>query len=849
MPGSVSITTIPSELIDTEPIAWATSRLRAATEAAEGTQQLDLALRLSESSPLEGYAVTAGSSPGSIEIVGDAPGLRHGLGELADRIEAGEAPIDAGQRAIGLSESAAMPVRSIARSFSSVDEDLPWFRDQDFWRGYLDWLAACRFSRFHLALGMQYNYGADKHGATDNYLCFAYPFLLDVDGYDVRAEGVDADERAKNLEALQFIARETKRRGMWFQLGLWNHAYDYGRDSVHRFPIVGLTPENHADYSGDALAELLRGCPDIDGLTLRVHYEGGIADEAHEVFWDRVFAGASSVGRDIEVDMHAKGVDQPLIDAIQKPGLHPVLSAKYWAEHMGLPYHQTSIRNREAAKPLPPGHSLKGITEFSRRFTRYGYADFLDDDRQTDLVFRIWPGTQKLLLWGDPAIAAGYGRLSTFGGALGVDVCEPLFFKGRKGSGEPGKRDPYADPDLQLGREDWKKYRYSYLLWGRLLYNPNTPAEVWQRFLRSEYGVLAADVEGALSPLSRILPLVTVVHGVGGSNNGNWVEMAVSLPISTATDPGHFGSDTERPPIWETVSAFDPTLFATIGEFADNLVAGTPTAKYTAVDVAQWLDQMVDAADPHLAALRAANSTDPQARRTLLDADVLACLGRYFAAKFKAAADYAIYRRTHDRRYLERAVGEYRVGRDYYAEIPKIVDGVYQNDLKFGPEVSEHGHWSANVDAIDADLSNLERELDEDVSNAAADRLLAPAGRLNTLTWRHKRPERFERGQELRLEIDTADTPEIVAAILHYRHVNQAESFKTRAMEPNTAGFVGTIDGSYTDKPYGLMYFFEIRDADGATAIYPGLNDELSDQPYVTVFSSAAPKSAQLSTV
>ena len=99
------------------------------------------------------------------------------------------------------------------RSFSSVDEDLPWFHDRQFWTDYLDWIARCRFSRFHLALGMQYNYGADRHGATDNYLCFAYPFLFDVDGYDVRAEGVGAAEQQRNLETLRFIAAESKRRG------------------------------------------------------------------------------------------------------------------------------------------------------------------------------------------------------------------------------------------------------------------------------------------------------------------------------------------------------------------------------------------------------------------------------------------------------------------------------------------------------------------------------------------------------------------------------------------------------------------------------------------------------------
>src|SRR5690606_23332424 len=147
---------------------------------------------------------------------GSAVGAGHGLIGLADQI-ALQGSVDAAvNRLDGQRAAAAMPTRGIMRSFSSVDEDLPWFHDQQFWTEYLDWIARSRFSRFHLALGMQYNYGADRHGATDNYLCFAYPFLLEVDGWDVHAEGVSAEERARNLQILKFVAAETRRRGLKF---------------------------------------------------------------------------------------------------------------------------------------------------------------------------------------------------------------------------------------------------------------------------------------------------------------------------------------------------------------------------------------------------------------------------------------------------------------------------------------------------------------------------------------------------------------------------------------------------------------------------------------------------------
>lgn len=772
---------------------------------------------------------------GSITIAaGGAPGAAYGLVGLGDRVSlrgSWEAALDGITDAGG---GPAVPVRGIVRSFSSVDEDLPWFRDRDFWTEYLDWIAEARFNRFHLALGMQYNY-SERRGATDNYLCFAYPFFLSVEGWDVTASGVADEERSENLAMLQFISAETKRRGMSFQLGLWNHAYDHGWGSQHRYEILGLTPKTHADYCAAALAELLGECPDIDGLTFRVHYEGGINDQDHEIFWDKVFAAASASGRSLEIDMHAKGVDQVLLDAVAKPGLRPILSAKYWAEHQGLPYHQASIRQREEAKPVPPGHEMSGLTEFSRRFTRYGYADFLSEDRQVDLMFRVWPGTQKLLLWGDPELAAGYGRLATFGGSRGVDVCEPLFFKGRKGSGRPGHRDPYVNHDLQLGLRDWTKYRYTYLLWGRLLFNPDAPADEWRAYLAATYGEYGCNVERALAPLSRVLPLVTVVHGVGGSNNGYWPEVYTNLPITAGGDPAHYGGDTQSPPVWGSVSPFDPTTFYIIDEYAKDLVNGTVGARYTPWEVAEWLEGFTSQAEQDLNALRSVSDGDAQFRRTLIDLEVLNCLGRFFAAKFRSATQYGVYKEGGSVAALRSAVAENAKARDAFAAIPAYVEGVYQKDLKFGEGHSEHGHWSDRLPGIENDLRVMEAELEGGPQESTTP---APAHlqRPGSSGISHTCPLSFSRGENLQLTVESQDAG-VLGVQLHYRHVNQAERFDSVTMRRAGDAFEGLVPAAYTQSTYPLMYFFEVDRGDEGRTLHPRFNAALSNQPYYVVAS------------
>ncbi|WP_129669275.1 hypothetical protein [Phytoactinopolyspora endophytica] len=778
----------------------------------------------------------------------DDVGFTYALTEIGERLAAG----GLGDFTPGPQQTQrpAVPVRGIQRIFASVGEDSAWLHDRAFWTDYLDHVATQRFNRFHLAFGMQYNYGTgvESRTASDNYLCFAYPFLLDVPGFHVRAQGVTAAERDRNLAALAHIAGETRRRGMSFQLGLWNHAYDYGYDSRHWYPILGISPEIHADYCAAAIRMLLAQIPEIDGLTFRVHYEGGIHDQGHEVFWEKVFHAVSEAGRPLQVDMHAKGIDQAILDAVDKPGIRPVISGKYWAEHMGVPYHQASIRHRELEGATWPGFDAQvaGVTDVERRLTRYGYADFLSEDRPVDFMFRVWPGTQKLLLWGDPAMASGFGRFATFGGSRGVEFCEPLSFKGRKGTGEPGGRDPYLRDDLRLGVADWHKYRYTYLLWGRLLYDPDAPPETWRRFLRTEYGAAAADMESALASLSRILPLVSVVHGVSGANNFYWPEMYVDLPISFWRQSSHYAFDTPAPSTWEGVSPFDPTMFYAVGEYADDALDGALTGKYTPLEVASWIEQWVADGEAAISRVRAGLDEPPaaQVHRTLIDLDVLTRLGRFFAGKFRAAVHYAVFRRTADPTAISETIRLLEAAHASYAAIADVLAGVYQEDLAFGVGISERGHWADRLPAMREDLFALSLERDEALRVQPPPIAKTPVARDDRWRLDDARfvvPERFTRGQPLEVRLETGTITPVDGAELHYRHVDQSETFHQVVMDRQGTCFSAWIPGEFTASSYPLMFFAEVRRAGDQPIFVPGLNDTLSNQPYVVLHSTEWP--------
>src|SRR5215813_4278758 len=284
-----------SPLASTEPVLCAVEKLREAltnkgftVSASGGTFNIVVAEVNSQLArtfgPLtavdrpETTALIPGSyqKAASVLVTGvDARGFVYGLLELAERIQFEDDPFASLRLDKPLIEKTPNKVRSVARAFLSEIEDKSWFYDRAFWQGYLDKLAYARFNRFNFALGFGYDF---PRGVTGDYLHFAYPYLVEVAGYEqVHVEPeLHPGEREHNLETLQFIAAETVRRGLEFQLGIWTHAYQW-TDSPHSdHRIVGITPEIHAAYCRGALATVLRVCPQISGLTLRIHGESGI---------------------------------------------------------------------------------------------------------------------------------------------------------------------------------------------------------------------------------------------------------------------------------------------------------------------------------------------------------------------------------------------------------------------------------------------------------------------------------------------------------------------------------------------------------------------------------------------
>jgi len=860
--GRIAIIADDAALIKSEPVQYALGKLRDALTPAHLTDDhmaaamhihiaqpgSDLAKPFARASSVtqpETVALIPGTHMGKPAILAtgvDARGITYGLLELADRVRAASDPVTGLHLAAPYIETTPNKVRSVSRGFCSEVEDKSWYYDRAFWTQYLDTLAAARFNRFALTFGLEYDF---PRGVTGDYFHFPYPYLVEVPGYEqVHVEpALQPGERQRNFETLQFIAAETARRGLEFQLGIWTHAYQWTDSPNSDHHIAGLTPETHAAYCRDALAMLLKACPQITGLTMRIHGESGIPEGSYpfwKTLWEAVTAARTPDGkpRVIELDLHAKGLDPETIAIAKATGMPVKAGCKFWAEHQGVGYHQADIRAYEYPRTGVTG--TFAVSNGARNFTRYGYGDFYSKDYGMDLIYRVWPGTQRHLLWADPALAAGYGHCANFCGAAGLEIMEPTFFKGREGSGQRFGRDAYVTgSEIASPKLDAAKFTLTYMTWGRHLFNPDTDPTFYHRTLEQQFGPAGPALETALAASSRILPLITTAWLPSASNHEFWAEMPTSVQILPYTSKRPLYGDSPAPHNVSAISPLDPQLFTPISEHAANLVSGKADARYSSSEVIASLESLVATSSNALAKARTsagAKARTPEFRRAEEDILILNGLGSFYADLFRTGLFYSIHEKTGDPAAAQQSLAAYRKARKTWADFSARAKSVYANDVSYGRPEFRRGHWADRLTAIDADLAALEQSYNSASTKTASATVAlqhagSPAPRF-TVAARHTPADSFHPGSALAVSVSVPGT--VTEAVLWYRHVTHGERWHSMPMQNSASTHTAAIPADYTNSPYPLQYYFEFRTANAAT-LHPPLNSTWSNQPYYAI--------------
>ena len=138
-------------------------------------------------------------------------------------------------------------------------------------------------------------------------------------------------------------------------------------------------------------------------------------------------------------------------------------------------------------------------------------------------------------------------------------------------------------------------------------------------------------------------------------------------------------------------------------------MTGQRSGRYSALEVAGWLDRLSADAAEHVVGMKEGLSYPPSAEawRLVIDVGIQEAIGRFFAGKLRAAVWYELSTAPGGPSLLGEAVEAYRGARAALGEAAALAAGVYADDLTYGPQPWLRGTWSDRLPSIDRDLEAL----------------------------------------------------------------------------------------------------------------------------------------------
>jgi len=688
------------------------------------------------------------------------------------------------------------------------------FYDEDYWARYLDLLAKNRFNSLVVIFGYE----------NGGFLAPCYPYFFDVEQFpDVRMVGITRQQQQRNLDALNRLIAMAHARGLGFTVGIWDHIYRGGVQGggipgAEKIPpkptpglVWGVTEKNLTAYTQAALARFLQLVPEVDAIQFRMHDESGLKKSEQEEFWRNIFLVMKEHGPKVRFDARAKGLPDSVIEAGLEMGVPLRITTKYWMEQMGMPFHPTHV-NRQ--------------NQFDRR---HSYADLLRFPQRYKMHWRLWNGgTARVLLWGDPEYARRFAESTHLYDGDGFEVNEPLC---TKMEAQPHDAKPFEllNPKYRYYDYEFERYWHFFQVFGRVGYNPNTPAEVWQREFERRFGKDAGPhVEKGLHRASGVLPRIVAAcypYGYFPMTRG-WAERQRlgDLPAYARAE----GSDVQQ--------------FASFDEEAQNLLAGGETAKTRPPQTSRWFAETAAGilAEVGEAEKRIGSRRGKEFDSTTVDLKILANLALFHARRIPAAVNYRLFERTGDVKALDEAIAHERTAIEAWRQLVAAAGDVYADDLRMGVRgASLCGHWRDELAAMEKGLLALQRQRREfrapaTVKTAPRYVPAPPAAGDRPPVVIHRPVAHAPAGKPLAIATEVRAASGVKWVRLRYRSVNQHQDYRTLPMLP--AGeqdrYQAVIPAEEVVPAWDLMYLIEVMDNQGHGGIHPDLNRET---PYLVV--------------
>lgn len=213
------------------------------------------------------------------------------------------------------------------------------------------------------------------------------------------------------------------------------------------------------------------------------------------------------------------------------------------------------------------------------------------------------------------------------------------------------------------------------------------------------------------------------------------------------------------------VIPLDPQLFSKMNTYAAALLQGKTLAKYSPLEVAQWLEDMADISSSNLEEAEALvdDKSDVEFHRFYYDIKIQNGIGRFFAYKIRAAVLWHLYEYSSDMKALNKAIENYSLAPDFWVEMAEEAKDVYVDDISFGTAQKERGHWIDLIPAIDADIADMKEALTSasekrvpaisSEKTGKAIQIIEPRPIRATVDCQHKQVEQFNPGDAINIEV------------------------------------------------------------------------------------------------
>ena len=240
-----------------------------------------------------------------------------------------------------------------------------------------------------------------------------------------------------------------------------------------------------------------------------------------------------------------------------------------------------------------------------------------------------------------------------------------------------------------------------------------------------------------------------------------------------------------------------------------------------------------------LEARRSSGFASAAVQRIAADVQIAGGIARYFAEKFRAAVWAELFIATKVTWLIEPTLDYAKRSVMAWEAIAGVSRDLYHDDLTFGPQSWLRGSWHSRLPEMQAELLDLEglrgaRMLETVPSTPQADEAVASLRARQAVLSRPLDLEAaatFTAGEPYTVHVQAEADGE---PVLHFRHVNQAERWRSLPMSRSGNGYEATIPGDYTDSEFHLQYFISLRQS-GRDVLSPGLSDNLSNEPYHVV--------------